>query len=60
MVIHETMEQLSNAEKQVIALRIDGYEVAEIAQRTNTPKRSVERCLQDFRGRLALVLVDSD
>ena len=60
MVIHETMEQLSNAEKQVIALRIDGYEVAEIAQRTNTSKRSVERCLQEFRSRLALVLVDSD
>jgi RNA polymerase sigma-70 factor (ECF subfamily) len=60
MVIQETMDQLSNAEKQIIALRIDGYEVAEIAQRTKSSKRSVERCLQDFRGRLALVLVDSD
>lgn len=60
MVIHEAMEELSHAEKTMIALRIDGYEVAEIAEKTKTSKRSVERSLQEFRSRLALILVDSD
>jgi RNA polymerase sigma-70 factor, ECF subfamily len=60
MVIHEAMDDLSSAEKTMIAMRIDGYEVAEIAEKTKTSKRSVERSLQEFRSRLALILADSN
>jgi DNA-directed RNA polymerase specialized sigma24 family protein len=40
----------------MVLLRIEGYEVAEIADRTARSRRSVERVLQEFRRRLAAEL----
>lgn len=56
LVIDETVECLPPAHKQMVQLRIEGYEVAEIAARTHRSKRSVERSLQEFREKLAKVL----
>ena len=56
MVIEETVERLPEPHKQMVLLRIDGYEVAEIAARTHRSKRTVERVLQEFRQELAKVL----
>src|SRR5262249_43983197 len=52
MVIEELMEGLPAANKRMIELRIEGYEVAEITERVRRSKRTVERVLQGFRNRL--------
>jgi len=44
----------------MIALRIDGHEVAEIAEQMRRSKRTVERVLQEFRRQLAEVLDEVD
>ncbi len=56
LVINESMKSCSAQQKQIIGLRIDGWEVAEIAEQTGASVRSVERCLQHFREELARVL----
>jgi RNA polymerase sigma-70 factor (ECF subfamily) len=56
MVIAEILERLPDAQQQMITLRLQGFEVAEIAQQTGRSKRSVERILQDFRKQLAKAL----
>ncbi|MFN4259641.1 MAG: RNA polymerase sigma factor [Gemmataceae bacterium] len=56
MVIDETLEQLPPHQRRMITLRIEGHEVAAIAEQTQRSKRTVERVLQDFRQKLAAVL----
>jgi RNA polymerase sigma-70 factor (ECF subfamily) len=56
LVIDEVLEQLPPFQREMVALRIEGHEVAEIADRTRRSKRTVERVLQDFRQRLSGVL----
>lgn len=56
LVVAEMMESLPAAQRQMIGLRIEGYEVADIAARTQRSKRTVERVLQEFRTRLAATL----
>ena len=52
MVIDEILEKLPPGHRRIIELRVEGHEVAEIAQTTGRAKRSVERILQEFRERL--------
>lgn len=52
LVIDELLEGLPAPQRRMIELRIEGHEVAEIAQQVQRSKRSVERALQDFRTRL--------
>ncbi len=52
LVVDEVMDQLPPSHREMVVLRIEGHEVAEIASRTRRSKRSVERVLQDFRARL--------
>ena len=59
MVINDAMKAMSAQQKQMISLRIDGWEVAEIAEQTGASVRSVERCLQHFREELGEVLNQS-
>jgi DNA-directed RNA polymerase specialized sigma24 family protein len=40
----------------MLELRLDGLEVAEIAERTRRSRRTVERLLQQGRARLAALL----
>jgi RNA polymerase sigma-70 factor (ECF subfamily) len=56
MVIDETVERLPEQHRQIVILRIEGYEVAEIAAKVRRSKRTVERVLQEFRQQLAQVL----
>jgi RNA polymerase sigma-70 factor (ECF subfamily) len=53
MVIDELLADLPKTQREIIALRIDGREVNDIATRTKRAKRTVERVLQNFRERLA-------
>lgn len=55
LVIEEVLGHLPEGHREVIRRRIEGYEVAEIAKFTGRSKRTVERVLQEFRGRLAEV-----
>jgi DNA-directed RNA polymerase specialized sigma24 family protein len=52
LVVEELLEGMSPPHRRMIELRIEGYEVAEIAEKVQRSKRSVERVLQDFRTRL--------
>lgn len=61
LAIEEILSSLPADHSQIIALRIEGYEVAEIAAKVGRAKRSVERILQEFRKLLQRQLrVDDD
>ena len=55
LVVDEVLAALPEGHRPVVRLRIDGFEVADIAARTGRSKRTVERVLQEFRGRMAAV-----
>ncbi|XZE51906.1 RNA polymerase sigma factor [Planctomycetaceae bacterium SH139] len=50
MSIDEVVSKLPAASQTIIRLRIEGYEMQEIAQRVQRSKRTVERVLQAFRS----------
>lgn len=52
LVIDEVLQRLPASARQIVELRIEGYEVAEIAARAERSLRSVERVLRDFRDQL--------
>jgi RNA polymerase sigma factor (sigma-70 family) len=59
LVIDEAIARMPTAYREVLALRMEEYEIAEIAQRTRRSKRTVERILQESRGWLR-ELLDED
>ena len=54
--IDEVLQRMPPKYSEVIRLRMEGYEVAEIAEMTERSKRSVERNLQEGRDRLGAIL----
>jgi RNA polymerase sigma factor (sigma-70 family) len=52
LVIEEVLETLPPGHRPIAEMRIEGYEMAEIAELTQRSKRTVERVLQEFRQRL--------
>jgi RNA polymerase sigma-70 factor (ECF subfamily) len=52
LTINEILERLPASHRRIVELRVEGYEVAEIAKQTGRARRSVERILQEFRDRL--------
>jgi RNA polymerase sigma-70 factor (ECF subfamily) len=52
LVVDELLEALPPARRSIVELRVEGYEVAEIARRTGRSKRTVERVLQEFCHKL--------
>jgi RNA polymerase sigma-70 factor (ECF subfamily) len=56
MAVTEALDGLPPHFKQMVTLRIEGYEVAEIAQKTGRSHRTVERILQQARQRLTELL----
>lgn len=58
MVVDELLYDMPVANRKIVELRIEGYRVPAIAQRTQRSKRTVERVLQDFRLKLS-VLIDA-
>lgn len=59
MVVDELVAGLPAPQDQIVLLRIEGYEVQQIAEQTKRSKRTVERTLQQFRTKLAK-LIDSE
>ena len=55
-VVHDALEKLQPLHRQVAELRMEGYEVAEIARLVQRSKRTVERVLQEVRGQLDTLL----
>ncbi|HEY3788963.1 MAG TPA: sigma-70 family RNA polymerase sigma factor [Urbifossiella sp.] len=53
LVLEEQLEGLPETNQDIVRLRIEGHEVAEIAKRTGRSQRTVERVLQDFRNRVS-------
>ncbi len=58
LAVEEALDRLQPQHKQVVELRMEGYQVEEIAQRTGRSKRSVERVLQECRKQLSKLLQD--
>jgi RNA polymerase sigma-70 factor (ECF subfamily) len=52
LVIKESLERLDPRQRTMVELRLDGYEVNEIAEKTGRSKRTVERNLQEVRAKL--------
>jgi RNA polymerase sigma-70 factor (ECF subfamily) len=59
LVLQEAVGQLPETQQQMVQLRIEGHEVAQIAQATGRSKRTVERVLQKFRQRLSELIDDT-
>jgi RNA polymerase sigma-70 factor (ECF subfamily) len=53
LVLDEQLEQLPESNRAIVRMRMEGYDVAEIAERAGRSRRTVERVLHDFRDRLA-------
>lgn len=58
VTIDELLSQLPPQYREIVNLRIAGYDVSEIAEKTNRSKRTVERILQAFRQQLGDLLKD--
>ncbi len=59
LVMDDIISRLPEAEQKMIRLRIDGFDVREIAAQTDRSKRTVERVLQRFRHELSELIEDS-
>jgi RNA polymerase sigma-70 factor (ECF subfamily) len=56
LTVAEALDRLPPKYKEMVTLRIEGYEIADIAQRTGRSHRTVERILQQARQRLSELL----
>ena len=52
IAIQEALEMLPAKHRRIVELRMDGFEIAQIAQETGRSRRSVERVLQETRKKL--------
>jgi RNA polymerase sigma-70 factor, ECF subfamily len=60
LVIDEVLDALPPGHRPIVERRIEGYEVAEIAEQLQRSKRTVERVLQEFRRRLDAQIREDD
>lgn len=56
LTVDDLLAELPGPQRAVVERRIEGFEVTEIAAHVGCSQRSVERCLQKFRARLAAAL----
>jgi len=56
MVIEDVLDRLTAVQRRMVELRIEGHDVASIAEQTERSKRTVERVLQRFRERLGTLV----
>jgi RNA polymerase sigma-70 factor (ECF subfamily) len=56
MVVDELLGGLPATQRVIVELRIDGFQVEEIARKTGRSRRTVERGLQEFRAQLGAIL----
>jgi RNA polymerase sigma-70 factor (ECF subfamily) len=52
MMLEEQLAELPESNRTIVRMRMEGYEVAEIAEQAGRSRRTVERVLRDFRDRL--------
>jgi RNA polymerase sigma factor (sigma-70 family) len=60
LVLEEILQQLPPRSRVMVKLRIEGWDVAEVAQKTGRSKRTVERILQETRLVLVKILGQED
>jgi RNA polymerase sigma factor (sigma-70 family) len=60
MSVHEALGRLTQEHRRVVELRLEGYDVAEIAGRVGRSKRSVERVLQQSRNQFTVLLREGE
>lgn len=53
VVLDDLMTGLPDSNRAIVQLRMEGYEVKEIATHTGRSRRTVERVLNDFRTRIS-------
>jgi RNA polymerase sigma-70 factor (ECF subfamily) len=58
LYVQDALAQLPELQRQLAEWRVQGHEVAEIAEKAGRSKRTVERLLQDVRARLRQLLGD--
>jgi RNA polymerase sigma-70 factor, ECF subfamily len=56
LVVREALERLPLPHREVVALRLAGHGVAEVAEKVGRSKRTVERLLQECRGHFEYLL----
>jgi RNA polymerase sigma-70 factor (ECF subfamily) len=60
LTMDDVLHQLPETQQDVIRLRLEGYEVKEIAERLGRSRRTCERLLQEARTNLAELLQEGD
>jgi DNA-directed RNA polymerase specialized sigma24 family protein len=53
LVLDEQLAELPESNRVIVRMRMEGYEIGEIAEWAGRCRRTVERVLRDFRDRLA-------
>jgi RNA polymerase sigma-70 factor (ECF subfamily) len=56
IIIDETLARLPAAQRSMVEMRIEGYDVEEIAARNSRSRRTVERVVRKFRDELHALL----
>jgi RNA polymerase sigma-70 factor, ECF subfamily len=56
MMLEEILGGLPATQRVIVELRIDGFQIDEIAEKTGRSRRTVERGLQEFRALLGAIL----
>jgi RNA polymerase sigma-70 factor (ECF subfamily) len=60
LIAEETLERMPPSQREIVELRVAGYEVEEIAEKVGRSKRTVERLLQACRQQLSVMLAEVD
>lgn len=60
LIAEETLERMPPSQREIVELRVAGYEVEEIAGKVGRSKRTVERLLQSCRQQLSALLAEVD
>jgi RNA polymerase sigma-70 factor (ECF subfamily) len=60
LVLEEILEQLPSENREMVRLRLEGYQVAEVARKTGRARRTVERILQETRLKLRQLVHEED
>jgi RNA polymerase sigma-70 factor (ECF subfamily) len=53
MLIEDEVKDYPPVNKEIVRMRIEGYDIGEIVQQSGRSRRTVERVLQDFRQKLS-------
>lgn len=58
MVVEDILKDLPQTQQKIVKLRIEGHDIASIAENSGRSKRTVERTLQNFRTTLSDLVGD--